>query len=215
MTQRALVVGGSGIVGSAWRSAWAPTARRSTGSPGGRRPACRPPALSGRSARRARPGVGSGRPRRQPCLPHLVEAQRDRGREHPRQRRHGPQPAAGAGAEARVRHVALVTGLKHYLGPFDRYAQEGSLPETPLREEQPRLDVENFYYAQEDEVYAAATERRLHLERPSPAHGDRQGRRQPDEHGHHARRLRVDLQGDRPPVPLARLAGAVAGHLRT
>jgi nucleoside-diphosphate-sugar epimerase len=57
-----------------------------------------------------------------------------------------------------VRHVALVTGLKHYLGPFDRYAQEGSLPETPLREEQPRLDVENFYYAQEDEVYAAAAE---------------------------------------------------------
>ena len=55
-----------------------------------------------------------------------------------------------------VRHVALVTGLKHYLGPFDRYAQEGSLPETPLREEQPRLDVENFYYAQEDEVHAAA-----------------------------------------------------------
>ena len=52
--------------------------------------------------------------------------------------------------------MALVTGLKHYLGPFDRYAQEGSLPETPLREEQPRLDVENFYYAQEDEVYAAA-----------------------------------------------------------
>ena len=112
-----------------------------------------------------------------------------------------------------VRHVALVTGLKHYLGPFDRYAQEGSLPETPLREEQPRLDVENFYYAQEDEVYAAAAARRLHLERPPPAHGDRQGRRQPDEHGHHARRLRLDLQGDRPPVPLARLAGAVAGHL--
>ncbi|MGD9508746.1 MAG: SDR family oxidoreductase [Geminicoccaceae bacterium] len=55
-----------------------------------------------------------------------------------------------------VRHVVLVTGLKHYLGPFDRYAQEGALPETPLREEQKRLDVENFYYAQEDEVYAAA-----------------------------------------------------------
>jgi nucleoside-diphosphate-sugar epimerase len=55
-----------------------------------------------------------------------------------------------------VRHVALVTGLKHYLGPFDAYAKEGSLPETPLREEQPRLNLENFYYAQEDEVYAAA-----------------------------------------------------------
>lgn len=55
-----------------------------------------------------------------------------------------------------VEHVALVTGLKHYLGPFEAYAKEGFLPQTPLREEQPRLDIENFYYAQEDEVYAAA-----------------------------------------------------------
>ncbi|WDF70550.1 SDR family oxidoreductase [Sphingobacterium oryzagri] len=55
-----------------------------------------------------------------------------------------------------VQHVALVTGLKHYLGPFEAYAKEGALPETPLREEQPRLDLPNFYYAQEDEVYAAA-----------------------------------------------------------
>lgn len=55
-----------------------------------------------------------------------------------------------------VQHVALVTGLKHYLGPFDAYAKEGFLPETPLREEQSRLNIENFYYAQEDEVYAAA-----------------------------------------------------------
>ena len=55
-----------------------------------------------------------------------------------------------------LRHVALVTGLKHYLGPFDAYATLGTLPETPLRESQPRLPLENFYYAQEDEVYAAA-----------------------------------------------------------
>ncbi|HEX3574008.1 MAG TPA: SDR family oxidoreductase [Rhodopila sp.] len=54
-----------------------------------------------------------------------------------------------------VGHVALVTGLKHYLGPFEAYGK-GSLPATPFREEQPRLDVENFYYAQEDEVFAAA-----------------------------------------------------------
>ncbi len=54
-----------------------------------------------------------------------------------------------------VRHVALVTGLKHYLGPFESYGK-GKLPATPFREDQPRLDVENFYYAQEDEVYAAA-----------------------------------------------------------
>lgn len=54
-----------------------------------------------------------------------------------------------------VGHVALVTGLKHYLGPFEAYGK-GSLPATPFREEQPRLDIENFYYAQEDEVFAAA-----------------------------------------------------------
>ncbi|MEH3146286.1 MAG: SDR family oxidoreductase [Methylobacterium frigidaeris] len=54
-----------------------------------------------------------------------------------------------------VRHVALVTGLKHYLGPFEVYGK-GSLPPTPFREEQGRLDVENFYYAQEDAVFSAA-----------------------------------------------------------
>jgi nucleoside-diphosphate-sugar epimerase len=54
-----------------------------------------------------------------------------------------------------VKHVALVTGLKHYLGPFEAYGK-GKLPATPFREDQPRLDIENFYYAQEDEVFAAA-----------------------------------------------------------
>ena len=57
--------------------------------------------------------------------------------------------------DAAVGHVALVTGLKHYLGPFEAYGK-GALPQTPFREEQGRLDVENFYYAQEDEVFAAA-----------------------------------------------------------
>jgi len=56
---------------------------------------------------------------------------------------------------AKPRHVALVTGLKHYLGPFEAYGK-GALPQTPFREDQGRLDVENFYYAQEDEVFAAA-----------------------------------------------------------
>ena len=55
-----------------------------------------------------------------------------------------------------VRHVALVTGLKHYLGPFEAYVREGVNPPTPVREEQTRLELANFYYNQEDEVYAAA-----------------------------------------------------------
>jgi nucleoside-diphosphate-sugar epimerase len=61
----------------------------------------------------------------------------------------------GLPAPTGPRHVALVTGLKHYLGPFEAYGK-GALPQTPFREEQGRLDVENFYYAQEDEVFAAA-----------------------------------------------------------
>ena len=55
----------------------------------------------------------------------------------------------------RVRHVALITGLKHYLGPFEAYGS-GKVPETPFRESQGRLDVPNFYYAQEDAVFDAA-----------------------------------------------------------
>ncbi len=59
---------------------------------------------------------------------------------------------SGSGA---VGHVALMTGLKHYLGPFDAYGT-GEMPDTPFREESPRLDHPNFYYAQEDELFAAA-----------------------------------------------------------
>ncbi|GAB2756888.1 SDR family oxidoreductase [Sinomonas soli] len=56
-----------------------------------------------------------------------------------------------------VKHVALMTGLKHYLGPFDNYAT-GVLPDTPFHEDEPRLDKPNFYYAQEDELFSG-TER--------------------------------------------------------
>jgi nucleoside-diphosphate-sugar epimerase len=59
---------------------------------------------------------------------------------------------APAGA---IRHAALVTGLKHYLGPFEAYAK-GSVPMTPFREEQGRQPVDNFYYEQEDRLFDAA-----------------------------------------------------------
>ena len=58
------------------------------------------------------------------------------------------------GREESVRHVALVTGLKHYLGPFEAYAK--AQPDTPFSEEQPRLPYENFYYVQEDILFEAA-----------------------------------------------------------
>ncbi len=60
--------------------------------------------------------------------------------------------------EPGVRHVALLTGLKHYLGPFDDYAT-AVMAETPFHEDEPRLDNPNFYYVQEDELFAAAREK--------------------------------------------------------
>ncbi|MEA9984143.1 MULTISPECIES: SDR family oxidoreductase [Subtercola] len=57
--------------------------------------------------------------------------------------------------EKSVKHVALLTGLKHYLGPFDNYAT-GVMADTPFHEDEPRLDSPNFYYAQEDELFASA-----------------------------------------------------------
>jgi nucleoside-diphosphate-sugar epimerase len=56
--------------------------------------------------------------------------------------------------EKSVQHVALVTGLKHYLGPFEAYATVQ--PDTPFSEDQARLPYENFYYVQEDILFAAA-----------------------------------------------------------
>ena len=59
------------------------------------------------------------------------------------------------GPQGSLRHVTLVTGFKHYLGPFEAYGI-GVLPDTPFLEDAERRPVENFYYAQEDELTAAA-----------------------------------------------------------
>jgi nucleoside-diphosphate-sugar epimerase len=59
------------------------------------------------------------------------------------------------GPSGSVTHAALVTGLKHYLGPFESYAT-GAVPITPFREEQGRQPVDNFYYEQEDRLFEAA-----------------------------------------------------------
>ena len=51
-------------------------------------------------------------------------------------------------------HAALVTGTKHYLGPFEAYGQTNA--ETPFREDNPRLPGLNFYYTHEDILFEAA-----------------------------------------------------------
>lgn len=57
-------------------------------------------------------------------------------------------------ATAPLRHAALVTGLKHYLGSFDDYAT--SKPYTPFLESSSRLPGPNFYYVQEDVLFEMA-----------------------------------------------------------
>ena len=59
-------------------------------------------------------------------------------------------------ADAPVEHVSLVTGLKHYMGPFEAYAK--SPASTPFHESQSRLSYPNFYYDQEDLLFARAAE---------------------------------------------------------
>ena len=54
----------------------------------------------------------------------------------------------------KIKHAALVTGAKHYMGPFEAYAKTKMV--TPFREEMPRLPYQNFYYDQEDELFAAS-----------------------------------------------------------
>lgn len=49
-----------------------------------------------------------------------------------------------------LHHAALVTGTKHYLGPFESYGQ--TTAETPFRENAPRLRGLNFY-TQEDLLF--------------------------------------------------------------
>lgn len=58
-------------------------------------------------------------------------------------------------ASKSLRHVGVVTGTKHYLGPFEDYGKV--TPVTPFREDAPRLPKKNFYYELEDVVmdYAA------------------------------------------------------------
>lgn len=60
-------------------------------------------------------------------------------------------------AQAPIKHAALVTGLKHYLGSFDDYAKVK--PYTPFLESSPRLPGLNFYYAQEDVLFEMAEKR--------------------------------------------------------
>jgi nucleoside-diphosphate-sugar epimerase len=67
--------------------------------------------------------------------------------------RNAIQAAIAGGA---VKHVVLVTGLKHYMGSFENYAAHEL--DTPFTEELPRVPGPNFYYTQEDILFELAAE---------------------------------------------------------
>ncbi|CAK9180137.1 unnamed protein product [Ilex paraguariensis] len=49
-------------------------------------------------------------------------------------------------------HVCLQTGSKHYTGPFE-LSGKIQPPDPPFTEDMPRLNVQNFYYVQEDILF--------------------------------------------------------------
>jgi len=55
---------------------------------------------------------------------------------------------------SKIEHFVLVTGTKHYLGPFTNFTKD-PLP-IPFKESLPRLPIRNFYYEQEDVVFDRA-----------------------------------------------------------
>ncbi len=134
--------------------------------------------------------------------------QADRGREHPRQRRHGAQPPRRAAPTGTVRHVALVTGLKHYLGPFEAYGK-GTLPPDAVPRGAGPARRRELLLCPGGRGLRGGAARRLRLERAPAPHGDRQGRGQCHEHGDDARRLCHAVPRDRPALPVPRLGGAV------
>ncbi len=111
------------------------------------------------------------------------------------------------GSAPSLRHVALTTGLKHYLGPFEAYAK--IKPDTPFREDQERLPYENFYYVQEDILWDYADRFGFTWSVHRAAYGHRLGDRQRNEHGCDAGHLRRDLPGDRSTVRLPGFPRAV------
>ena len=118
-------------------------------------------ATSTRESHRSRPTSRTPRPSPQLCAVPLLRTSSSRRGRGARPRRKTAMSTAmlqnlldAWSAEESVRHVALVTGLKHYLGPFEAYAK--AQPDTPFSEDQPRLPYENFYYVQEDILFAAA-----------------------------------------------------------
>ncbi len=86
-----------------------------------------------------------------------------------------------------IAHVALMTGLKHYLGPFEAY-EAGEMADTPFHEEEPRLRVRNFT-TRRKKTLGRCGGPRVHVVCAPRAHGDRARDRQRRRPVLHVRRM--------------------------
>jgi hypothetical protein len=157
MERTALVVGVTGIAGYNTRQALLAGGWRVVGL--SRAPRYEIPRRRARVRRRPRPGGGRrrpGRPRRHaPVLHHLVAAGH-RGGELPGERRDAGGHADGAAADLEAAARRPRDRVEALPRPFEAYAAAPA--ETPFRESQDRLPFQNFYYEQEDILFAAAAE---------------------------------------------------------
>ena len=155
-TRHALIVGSTGIVGNSLAAhlldrGWAVTglARKAVADPAGVVPV-RADLLQPDALRRALADVRPTHVFLSTWLRHDTEAENIR--VNSAMVRHLLDAVRPAGT---VRHVALVTGLKHYLGPFEAYGQGPRCPRRPSARSRGRVPyVANFYYEQEDELFA-------------------------------------------------------------
>ncbi|GGB85810.1 SDR family oxidoreductase [Pseudoduganella buxea] len=155
MNNKALIIGSSGVVGSALAERLLAEGWQVAGVSRGRTPTVA--GVTQISADLTSPGLAAALAGVEPSHVFITAWSRQASEEENIRVNGGmvENVLAAVGPGGSVRHAALVTGLKHYLGPFEAYGQ-GAVPVTPFREEQGRQDVANFYYAQEDRLFEAA-----------------------------------------------------------
>ncbi|KAL3614304.1 hypothetical protein CASFOL_042378 [Castilleja foliolosa] len=72
-----------------------------------------------------------------------------------------------------LKHICLLTGRKHYIGPFEAFGKIRAL-DPPFTEDMPRLDCKNFYYTLEDILFEEVERKKgltWSVHRPGPIFG--------------------------------------------
>ena len=104
-------------------------------------------------------------------------------------------------------HAALVTGTKHYLGPFESYGQTNA--ETPFREDNPAATGPELLLHAGRLALRGRSQRWFWLDGASLPHGHRLRARQRHEHGRDAGGVRHALPRARRALCFPRLARAM------